>query len=112
METFDEKLASERNRLYDDTRYEFDRFQRLTIQKYIEELIGRYTLERTQKNYQRRLDAILGGFSGSDQKEELIWLLFSMGFTYKDINQIRSDPKQSRILIRLGEIEQGNSRIN
>jgi len=35
-----------------------------------------------------------------------------MGFTYKDINQIRSDPKQSRILIRLGEIEQGNSRIN
>jgi len=112
METFDEKLASERNRLYDDTRHEFDRFQRLTIQKYIEELIGRYTLERTQKNYQRRLDAILGGFSGSDQKEELIWLLFSMGFTYKDINQIRSDPKQSRILKRLGEIKQGNSTIN
>ena len=112
METFDEKLASERNRLYDDTRHEFDRFQRLTIQKYIEELIGRYTLERTQKNYQRRLDAILGGFSGSDQKEELIWLLFTMGFTYKDINQIRSDPTQSRILKRLGEIEQGNSKIN
>lgn len=112
METFDEKLASERNRLYDDTRHEFDRFQILTIQKYIEELIGRYTLERTQKNYQRRLDAILGGFSGSDQKEELIWLLFSMGFTYKDINQIRSDPKQSRILKRLGEIKQGNSTIN
>jgi hypothetical protein len=112
METFDEKLASERNRLYDDTRHEFDRFQILTIQKYIEELIGRYTLERTQKNYQRRLDAILGGFSGSDQKEELIWLLFTMGFTYKDINQIRSDPTQSRILKRLGEIEQGNSKIN
>ncbi|TRV43314.1 MAG: hypothetical protein EWV52_16295 [Microcystis panniformis Mp_MB_F_20051200_S6D] len=79
METFDEKLASERNRLYDDTRHEFDLFQRLTIQKYIEELIGRYTLERTQKNYQRRLDTILGRFSGSDQKEELIWLLFTMG---------------------------------
>ncbi|MFM6373451.1 MAG: hypothetical protein ACKPH1_05930, partial [Microcystis panniformis] len=112
METFDEKLASERNRLYDDTRHEFDRFQRLTIQKYIEELIGRYTLEKKQKNYQRRLDAILGGFSGSDQKEELIWLLFTMGFTDEDINKIRNNPTQSIILKRLREIEQENSSIN
>ena len=35
-----------------------------------------------------------------------------MGFTYKDIDKIRSDPKQSRILKRLGEIEEGNSTIN
>lgn len=112
METFDEKLASERNRLYDDTRCEFDRFQILTIQKYIQELIGRYTLKETQEKYQGRLDAILGGFSGSDQKEELIWLLFTMGFTYEEINKIRNHPDQSEILIRLGEIEQGNSTIN
>ena len=112
METFDEKLASERNRLYDDTRYEFDRFQILTIQKYIQELIGRYTLKETQEKYQRRLDAILGGFSGSDQKEELIWLLFTMGFTDEDINKIRNHPEQSEILKRLGEIKEGNSTIN
>ncbi|MFM6324347.1 MAG: hypothetical protein ACKPKE_09125 [Microcystis panniformis] len=110
VKPFDDKLALEKTILYDDTRHKFDCFQIVTIQEYIQELIGRYTLGR--ENYQKRLDAILGGFSGSDQKEELIWLLFSMGFTYKDIDQIRSDPKQSRILIRLGEIEQGNSTIN
>lgn len=110
IKPFDDKLALEKTILYDDTRHEFHCFQILTIQEYIQELIGRFTQGR--ENYQKRLDAILGGFSGSDQKEELIWLLFTMGFTYKDIDQIRSDPKQSRILIRLGEIEQGNRTIN
>ncbi|MDY7050964.1 MAG: hypothetical protein RPG89_20765 [Microcystis panniformis WG22] len=112
LKPFDDKLALEKTILYDDTRYEFDCFQILTIQKYIEELIGRYTLEKMQKNYQKRLDAILGGFSGSDQKEELIWLLFTMGFTDEDINKIRNNPTQSIILKRLREIEQENSSIN
>jgi hypothetical protein len=112
IKPFDDKLALEKTILCDDTRNEFDSFQILTIQEYIQELIGRYTLSR--ENYQRRLDAILGGgFSGSNQKEELIWLLFDiMGFTYKDINEIRNNPTQSRILKRLREIEQGNSTIN
>ena len=112
METFDEKLASEKTILYDDTRHEFDRFQILTIQKYIQELISRFTLKETPEKYEGRLNAILGGFSGSDQKEELIWLLFSMVFTDEDINKIRNNPTQSRILKRLRTIEQGNSTIN
>jgi hypothetical protein len=32
-----------------------------------------------------------------------------MGFTYKDINEIRNNPTQSEILERLRKIEQGNS---
>jgi len=110
IEPFQKKLVNKKTSLYMSIDPIFDDFQIVTIQEYIQELIGRFTQGR--ENYQKRLDAILGGFSGSDQKEELIWLLFTMGFTYKDIDQIRSDPKQSRILIRLGEIEQGNRTIN
>ena len=92
----------------------FNCFQLVAIQEYIQELLSRFTLKETQEKYQGRLNAIIGGnFSDEDKRERLIWLLFDiMEVTYEEINKIRNHPDQSEILIRLGEIEQGNSTIN
>ncbi|MFM6403777.1 MAG: hypothetical protein ACKPGT_03640, partial [Microcystis sp.] len=77
VKPFDDKLALEKTILYDDTRHKFDCFQIVTIQEYIQELIGRFTLKETQEKYQGRLNAIIGGnFSDEDKRERLIWLLF------------------------------------
>ncbi|MCZ8244035.1 MAG: hypothetical protein O9323_20350 [Microcystis sp. LE19-131.1A] len=114
IKPLDKKLLKKRTSLYNSIKLIFDDFEIVTIQEYIQELIGRFTLKETQEKYQGRLNAIIGGnFSDEDKRERLIWLLFDiMGFTYKDINEIRNNPTQSEILIRLGEIEQGNSTIN
>ncbi|RPH91065.1 MAG: hypothetical protein EHM73_04405 [Chroococcales cyanobacterium metabat2.561] len=114
IKPLDKKLLKKRTSLYNSIKLIFDDFEIVTIQEYIQELIGRFTLKETQEKYQGRLNAIIGGnFSDEDKRERLIWLLFDiMGFTYKDINEIRNNPDQSEILIRLREIEQGNSTIN
>jgi hypothetical protein len=114
IKSLDKKLLKKRTSLYNSIKLIFDSFQILTIQEYIQELIGRYTLKETQEKYQGRLNAIIGGnFSDEDKRERLIWLLFDiMGFTYKDINEIRNNPTQSEILERLRKIEQGNRTIN
>ena len=114
IKPLDKKLLKKRTSLYNSIKLIFDDFEIVTIQEYIQELIGRYTLERMRENYLGRLNAIIGGnFSDEDKRERLIWLLFDiMGFTYKDINEIRNNPTQSEILERLREIEQGNSTIN
>jgi hypothetical protein len=111
IKPLDKKLLKKRTSLYNSIKPRFDSFQIVTIQKYIQELIGRFTLKETQEKYQGRLNAIIGGnFSVEDKRERLIWLLFDiMGFTYKDINEIRNNPTQSEILERLRKIEQGNS---
>ncbi|MFM7711596.1 MAG: hypothetical protein ACKO7A_02275, partial [Microcystis sp.] len=100
----DKKLVIKKTSLYYLIKPEFDRFQIVTIQEYIQELIGRFTLKETQEKYQGRLNAIIGGnFSDEDKRERLIWLLFTMGFTDEDINKIRDNSTQSIILKRLGE---------
>ena len=111
IKPLDKKLLKKRTSLYNSIKLIFDDFEIVTIQEYIQELIGRFTLKETQEKYQGRLNAIIGGnFSDEDKRERLIWLLFDiMGFTYKDINEIRNNPTQSEILERLREIEQGNS---
>jgi hypothetical protein len=111
IKSLDTKLLRKKTSLYNSIKPRFDSFQIVTIKKYIQELIGRFTLKETQEKYQGRLNAIIGGnFSDEDKRERLIWLLFDiMGFTYKDINEIRNNPTQSEILERLREIEQGNS---
>jgi len=111
----DKKLVIKKTSLYYFIKPEFDRFQIVTIQKCTQKLISRFPLKETQEKYQGRLNAIIGGnFSDENKKREiLIWLLFDiMEVTYEEINKIRNHPDQSEILIRLGEIEQGNSTIN
>jgi hypothetical protein len=114
IKSLDTKLLRKKTSLYNSIKPRFDSFQIVTIKKYIQELIGRFTLKETQEKYQGRLNAIIGAnFSDRDKRERLIWLLFDiMGFTYKDINEIINHPTQSTILRRLREIEQGNSTIN
>ena len=111
IKPLDKKLLKKRTSLYNSIKLIFDDFEIVTIQEYIQELISRFTLKETQEKYQGRLNAIIGGnFSDEDKRERLIWLLFDiMGFTYKDINEIRNNPTQSEILERLRKIEQGNS---
>ena len=114
IKPLDKKLLKKRTSLYNSIKLIFDDFEIVTIQEYIQELIGRFTLKETQEKYQGRLNAIIGGnFSDEDKRERLIWLLLDiMGFTYKDINEIRNNPTQSEILERLRKIEQGNRTIN
>jgi hypothetical protein len=115
IKPLDTKLLKKRTSLYNSIKPKFNCFQIVTLQEYIQELISRFTLKETQEKYQGRLNAIIGGnFSDENKKREiLIWLLFDiMEVTYEEINKIRNHPDQSEILIRLGEIEQGNSRIN
>ncbi|CCH94369.1 conserved membrane hypothetical protein [Microcystis aeruginosa PCC 9432] len=115
IKPLDTKLLKKRTSLYNSIKPRFNCFQIVTLQEYIQELISRFTLKETQEKYQGRLNAIIGGnFSDENKKREiLIWLLFDiMEVTYEEINKIRNHPDQSEILIRLGEIEQGNSRIN
>ncbi|MFM6064072.1 MAG: hypothetical protein ACKPAE_17090 [Microcystis panniformis] len=114
IKPLDTKLLKKRTSLYYLIKPEFDRFQIVTIQKCTQELIGRFTLKEAQEKYQGRLNAIIGGnFSDEDKRERLIWLLFDiMEVTSEEINKIENHPDQSGILIRLGEIEQENSRIN
>jgi hypothetical protein len=111
IKPLDKKLLKKRTSLYNSIKPRFDSFQIVTIQKYIQELIGRFTLKETQEKYQGRLNAIIGGnFSDEDKRERLIWLLFDvMDVTYEEINKIINHPDQSEILERLREIEQGNS---
>lgn len=113
IEPFQKKLGNKKTSLYMSIKSGFY-FKIVTIQQYIQELIGRFTLKETQEKYQGRLNAIIGGkFSDEDKRERLIWLLFDiMEVTYEEINKIKNHPDQSEILIRLGEIEQGNSTIN
>lgn len=114
IKPLDTKLLKKRTSIYNSIKTIFDDFQIVTIQEYIQELIGRFTLKETQEKYQGRLNAIIGGnFSDEDKRERLIWLLFDiMEVTSEEINKIKKHPDQSEILIRLGEIEQENSRIN
>ena len=114
IKPLDTKLLKKRTSLYNSIKPRFNCFQIVTLQEYIQELISRFTLKETQEKYQGRLNAIIGGnFSDEDTRERLIWLLFDiMEVTYEEINKIRNHPDQSEILIRLGEIEQGNSTIN
>jgi len=115
IEPFQKKLGNKKTSLYYSIKPQFNCFQIVTLQEYIQELISRFTLKETQEKYQGRLNAIIGGnFSDENKKREiLIWLLFDiMEVTYEEINKIRNHPDQSEILIRLGEIEQGNSTIN
>jgi hypothetical protein len=115
IKPLDTKLLKKRTSLYNSIKPRFNCFQIVTLQEYIQELISRFTLKETQEKYQGRLNAIIGGnFSDENKKREiLIWLLFDiMEVTYEEINKIRNHPDQSEILIRLGEIEQGNSTIN
>jgi hypothetical protein len=120
IEPFQKKLGNKKTSLYMSIKSGFY-FKIVTIQEYIQELIGRFfTLKETQEKYQGKLNAIIGEkFSDEDKRERLIWLLFDIReVTYEEINKIRNDskirnhPDQSEILIRLGEIEQGNSTIN
>lgn len=113
IEPFQKKLGNKKTSLYMSIKPRFY-FKIVTIQEYIQELIGRFTLKETQEKYQGRLNAIIGGnFSDEDKRERLIWLLFDiMEVTSEEINKIKKHPDQSEILIRLGEIEQENSRIN
>ncbi|MFM6373307.1 MAG: hypothetical protein ACKPH1_05070 [Microcystis panniformis] len=113
IEPFQKKLGNKKTSLYMSIKPRFY-FKIVTIQEYIQELIGRFTLKETQEKYQGRLNAIIrGNFSDEDKRERLIWLLFDiMEVTYEEINKIKNHPDQSEILIRLGEIEQENSRIN
>lgn len=112
IEPFQKKLGNKKTSLYMSIKSGFY-FKIVTIQEYIQELIGRFfTLKETQEKYQGKLNAIIGGnFSDEDKRERLIWLLFDI-ISPEDINKIRNHPDQSEILIRLGEIEQGNSTIN
>ncbi|WP_375328409.1 hypothetical protein [Microcystis sp. BLCC-F210] len=112
IEPFQKKLGNKKTSLYMSIKSGFD-FKIVTIQQYIQELIGRFfTLKETQEKYQGRLNAIIGGnFSDEDKRERLIWLLFDI-MSPEDINKIRNHPDESEILIGLGKIEQGNSRIN
>jgi hypothetical protein len=114
IEPFQKKLGNKKTSLYYSIKPQFNCFQIVTLQEYIQELISRFTLKETQEKYRGRLNAIIGGeFSDRDKGEKLIWLLFDiMEVTYEEINKIRNHPDQSEILIRLGEIEQGNSTIN
>lgn len=114
IEPFQKKLGNKKTSLYMSIKPRFNCFQIVTLQEYIQELISRFTLKETQEKYRGRLNAIIGGeFSDRDKGEKLIWLLFDiMEVTYEEINKIRNHPDQSEILIRLGEIEQGNSTIN
>jgi hypothetical protein len=114
IKPLDTKLLKKRTSLYNSIKPRFNCFQIVTLQEYIQELISRFTLKETQEKYQGRLNAIIGGnFGDEDKRERLIWLLFDiMEVTYEEINKIRNHPDQSEILIRLGEIEQGNSTIN
>ncbi|GCL49693.1 hypothetical protein NIES3804_12490 [Microcystis aeruginosa NIES-3804] len=115
IKPLDTKLLKKRTSLYNSIKPRFNCFQIVTLQEYIQELISRFTLKETQEKYQGRLNAIIGGnFSDENKKRErLIWLLFDiMEVTSEEINKIENHPDQSEILIRLGEIEQGNSRIN
>ena len=112
IKPLDTKLLKKRTSTYNSIKTVFDDFQIVTIQEYIQELIGRFTLKETQEKYQGRLNAIIGGnFSDEDKIERLIWLLFDI-MSPEEINKIRKHPDQSEILIGLGKIEQGNSRIN
>ncbi|MBE9264522.1 hypothetical protein IQ224_21150 [Microcystis sp. LEGE 00066] len=113
IEPFQKKLGNKKTSLYMSIKSGFY-FKIVTIQEYIQELIGRFTLKETQEKYQGKLNAIIGEkFSDEDKRERLIWLLFDiMEVTYEEINKIKNHPDQSEILIRLGEIEQGNSTIN
>ncbi|MDB9506180.1 hypothetical protein PN502_03520 [Microcystis aeruginosa CS-338/01] len=112
IKPLDKKLVIKKTSLYYFINPKFDRFQTVTIQKCTQELIGRFTLKETQEKYQGRLNAIIGGnFSDEDKRERLIWLLFDI-MSPEDINKIRNHPDESEILIGLGKIEQGNSRIN
>ena len=113
IEPFQKKLGNKKTSLYMSIKPRFY-FKIVTIQEYIQELIGRFTLKETQEKYQGRLNAIIrGNFSDEDKRERLIWLLFDiMEVTYEDINKIRDNPTQSIILKRLREIEQENSSIN
>ncbi|CCI16913.1 conserved membrane hypothetical protein [Microcystis aeruginosa PCC 9807] len=113
IEPFQKKLGNKKTILYMSIKPRFY-FKIVTIQEYIQELIGRFTLKETQEKYQGRLNAIIrGNFSDEDKRERLIWLLFDiMEVTYEEINKIKNHPDQSEILIRLREIEQGNSTIN
>ena len=114
IKPLDTKLLKKRTSLYNSIKPRFNCFQIVTLQEYIQELISRFPLKETQEKYQGRLNAIIGGnFGDEDKRERLIWLLFDiMEVTYEEINKIRNHPDQSEILIRLGEIEQGNSTIN
>jgi hypothetical protein len=108
----DKKLVIKKTSLYYFIKPEFDRFQIVTLQEYIQKLIGGSTLKETPEKYQGRLNAIIGGnFSDEDKRERLIWLLFDI-ISPEDINKIRNHPDQSEILEQLGKIEQENSRIN
>jgi hypothetical protein len=111
IKPLDKKLLKKRTSLYNSIKLIFDDFEIVTIQEYIQELIGRFTLKETQEKYQGRLNAIIGGnFSDEDKRERLIWLLFDiMDVTYEEINKIINHPYQSEILERLRKIEQGNS---
>ena len=113
IEPFQKKLGNKKTSLYMSIKPRFY-FKIVTIQEYIQELIGRFTLKETQEKYQGKLNAIIGEkFSDEDKRERLIWLLFDiMEVTYEDINKIRDNPTQSIILKRLREIEQENSSIN
>lgn len=104
IKPLDKKLLKKRTSLYNSIKLIFDDFEIVTIQEYIQELIGRFTLKETQEKYQGRLNAIIGGnFSDEDKRERLIWLLFDiMDVTYEEINKIINHPDQSEILIRLG----------
>ncbi|MCA2814375.1 MAG: hypothetical protein IM477_18330 [Microcystis sp. M090S1] len=108
----DKKLVIKKTSLYYFIKPEFDRFQIVTLQEYIQKLIGGSTLKETPEKYQGRLNAIIGGnFSDEDKRERLIWLLFDI-ISPEDINKITDHPEQSEILKRLRKIEQGNSTIN
>ena len=114
IEPFQKKLGNKKTSRYMSIKSGFD-FKIVTIQQYIQELIGRFfTLKETQEKYQGRLDAIIGEkFSEEDKRERLIWLLFDiMEVTSEEINKIENHPDQSEILKRLRDIEQENSRIN
>ena len=108
----DKKLVIKKTSLYYFIKPEFDRFQIVTLQEYIQKLIGGSTLKETPEKYQGRLDAIIGGnFSDEDTRERLIWLLFDI-MSPEEINKIRNHPEQSEILEGLRTIEQENSTIN
>ena len=113
IKPLDTKLLKKRTSLYNSIKPRFNCFQIVTLQEYIQELIGRFTLKETQVKYQGRLDAIIGGnFSDENKKREiLIWLLFDI-MSPEEINKIKKHPDESEILEQLGKIEQENSRIN
>ena len=113
IKPLDTKLLKKRTSLYNSIKPRFNCFQIVTLQEYIQDLFGIFTLKETQEKYQGRLDAIIwGNFSDENKKREiLIWLLFDI-MSPEEINKIKKHPDESEILIGLGEIEQGNSTIN